>query len=71
MNYEILHICKDFHLCLITGCPEFCTSDYSPVCGTDGRTYSNRCELNRAKCNRRNTQLSVAYNGECDSGRGP
>jgi len=52
------------------GCPEFCTSDYSPVCGTDGRTYSNRCELDRLKCNRRNTNLNVAYTGVCDSGSG-
>ena len=54
-----------------TGCPEFCPSDYTPVCGNDGRTYSNRCELAKARCNRsnQNQQLSVSYNGECDSGR--
>jgi len=55
-----------------SGCPEFCPSDYTPVCGNDGRTYSNRCELSKARCNRsnQNQQLSVSYNGECDSGSG-
>jgi len=52
----------------INGCPEFCTSDYSPVCASNGRTYSNRCEFNKAKCNRSNQQLTIIYTGECDSG---
>ena len=35
-----------------------CTYDWNPVCGYDGRTYSNAC---KAGCNR----MGIAYYGEC------
>ncbi|CAG0906268.1 unnamed protein product [Cyprideis torosa] len=41
----------------------FCTDDYTPVCGTDRKTYSNMCNLRNARCN--NPGLRKAYNGEC------
>ncbi|CAG0910451.1 unnamed protein product [Cyprideis torosa] len=41
----------------------FCTADYTPVCGTDRKTYSNMCNLRKARCN--NPGLRKAYNGEC------
>ena len=49
----------------ITDCMTVCTANYSPVCGTDGVTYSNVCHLKMTACITGNKDLTIAYKGEC------
>jgi len=51
---------------VVEPCPQICTSDFSPVCGTDGKTYSNKCLLEVAACNS-GSGVVVAQEGECSS----
>jgi hypothetical protein len=50
-------------------CPESCpnygdSDDSQPVCGSDGRYYKNRCELDRQAC-RMGKNITVKYIGKC------
>ncbi|KAK0091358.1 hypothetical protein PV326_003341, partial [Microctonus aethiopoides] len=42
-------------------------SSAGPVCGTDGRSYRSLCRLKKHACKKATHQLSIAYNGYCQS----
>jgi len=51
-------------------CPIFCPADWAPVCGSNGKTYTNKCRLEVASC--RSTQqdgpaIEMVHNGVCKS----
>jgi hypothetical protein len=45
-------------------CPKACPRNYSPVCGTDWKTYSNLCELRKHACDA-NNRTRLRYYGTC------
>ena len=55
------------NLCLLSSgrCSKVCTEEYRPVCGTDGKTYSNECKMEISACGKNDT-ITVSYNGECN-----
>lgn len=48
-------------------CVSACPENYKPLCGSDGKTYSNECMFEYTKCSSGSTTLTVASEGECGS----
>lgn len=68
----ILDLCKDVHCkfgakcengnCV---CPMDCPETYDPLCGSNGVTYANECNLKSTEC-QMGTDVIVASYGECE-----
>ncbi|KAI3387816.1 hypothetical protein SNEBB_009702 [Seison nebaliae] len=44
-------------------CNKNCSDNVRPICGSDGRSYQNKCEFKNAKC--RNPSLTKKSDGNC------
>ncbi|KAL5004114.1 hypothetical protein ScPMuIL_017570 [Solemya velum] len=50
-------------------CQLACTMDLNPVCGSDGKTYNNLCQLRTDECITQK-RIEVSYHGACSGNKG-
>ena len=48
-------------------CDINCSADYSPVCGSNGKTYANECIMKVEACLQKKT-IAVTKQGKCLEG---
>ncbi|KAG0711366.1 Serine protease inhibitor Kazal-type 4 [Chionoecetes opilio] len=46
-------------------CPRACYALYAPVCGSDGSTYGNDCNLSTERICNNKPGLYIVHQGEC------
>ena len=59
-------VCKPYAKC-VNGqclCPKICPPQYSPVCGSDGQTYSSKCHMEIEAC-AKDKKITVVSKSAC------